>query len=220
MAGGVKIWARCSHLCLHQKKSSTPCKKKHIPYTHTNHITDIDNIVSCLFAQNTSHCRLIYLFNIMKTSSAAVAVMKTSTTEESSMVNRIPPSTTKRRGSQSCSSLQRNRKRPKPEQPMEDVEDQFTKLNPTDPVHGKKIQQRKKALTKGKNTAGYDLYLQKVPKEKRRIRSMNTPSTPDPTLDIPNKRWQGMIRAWYVLWCLCWSPMFGLCAFTYSLLFS
>jgi hypothetical protein len=180
--GESQIWARWF-----SSPSLTACK------AHKNHITDKDNIA----LQPHSP-----LFDIMKTSSVAVNVMKTSTTEENSMVNRIPPSTTKRHGSQSCSSLQRNRKRPKPmeENPMEDGGDQFAKLNPTHPVDEKKIQQRKKALTKGKNTAGYDLYLQQVPKERRRIRSMDTPSTPDPTLDIPNKRWQGLIRAWYVLW--------------------
>jgi hypothetical protein len=26
---------------------------------------------------------------------------------------------------------------------------------------------------------------------------MDTPSTPDHTLDVPNKKWNGMVRAWW-----------------------
>ena len=74
----------------------------------------------------------------------------------------------------------------------------FLKLDPNNPQHAHKIQQRRKAITKGKNTIGYDYYLRAVPKEKRQKRSMVTPSTPDHTLDIPNKKWNGMVRSWYV----------------------
>jgi len=72
----------------------------------------------------------------------------------------------------------------------------FEKLNPADPVHAQRIESRRKAVAKGKNTAGYDAYLQQVPKGQRKPRSMDTPSTPDPTLDISTKRWQGLVRAW------------------------
>mmetsp|Transcript_13248 Transcript_13248/g.15943 ORF Transcript_13248/g.15943 Transcript_13248/m.15943 type:complete len:220 (+) Transcript_13248:2-661(+) len=48
----------------------------------------------------------------------------------------------------------------------------------------------------GKNTVGYDEYTQQVPKHKRRPRCMKHPMTPDHTLDIPTKRWQGLVRAW------------------------
>lgn len=72
----------------------------------------------------------------------------------------------------------------------------FDKLNPDDPVHRNRISAREKAIQKGKNTAGYDAYLQQIPKHQRRPRSMETPSTPDPTLDIPAKRWQGIVKAW------------------------
>lgn len=75
-------------------------------------------------------------------------------------------------------------------------EEQMPKLDPNDPVHANRIQQRRKMIQKGKNTAGYDNYLQQVPKHKRVPRSMVTPSTPDPTLDISTKRWQGQVRAW------------------------
>jgi len=83
-------------------------------------------------------------------------------------------------------------------QKTSDSEPTFDKLNPNDSVHAKRIESRQKMIQKGKNTAGYDCYLQKVPKHQRRARSMDTPSTPDPTLDIPAKRWQGMVKAWRV----------------------
>jgi len=74
----------------------------------------------------------------------------------------------------------------------------FHKLDPKNPQHAHKIQQRRKAIAKGKNTVGYDRYCRSVPKNKRQKRSMITPSTPDHTLDIPNKKWNGMVRSWYV----------------------
>lgn len=80
-------------------------------------------------------------------------------------------------------------------QPME-LEPQFAKLNQSDPAHARRIQQRRKTVAMGKNTLGYAEYTKQVPKQKRRTRSMETPSTPDHTLDIPTKRWQGMIKAW------------------------
>ena len=48
----------------------------------------------------------------------------------------------------------------------------------------------------GKNTAGYDEYCKQVPREKRRLRCLEHPQTPPHTLDIPNRRWQGMVKAW------------------------
>jgi histone RNA hairpin-binding protein len=79
----------------------------------------------------------------------------------------------------------------------------YSKLDPNDPEQAKRMEQRRKTITKGKNTAGYDAYIQQIPKHKRRPRSMETPSTPDPTLDIPNKRWQGLVKAWYVQRVVC-----------------
>jgi len=75
-------------------------------------------------------------------------------------------------------------------------EEEFPKLNQSDPVHARRIQQRRREVAKGKNTIGYDEYIKKVPKHKRRLRSMQHPSTPDHTRDIPNKRWQGLVKAW------------------------
>ncbi|CAB9508753.1 stem-loop binding protein [Seminavis robusta] len=80
-------------------------------------------------------------------------------------------------------------------EPME-LDPIFPKLDQWDPVHGRRIQQRRKAVTIGKNTPGYIAYCKQVPKEQRKPRSMETPPTPDHTLDIPTKRWQGMVKAW------------------------
>lgn len=116
----------------------------------------------------------------------------------------ITPSSTagkKRQGGSDSSgsgsgSVGRNNKRQKVD--IMDLDPIFPTLDQSDPVHARRIQQRRKMVQMGKNTAGYFEYTKKVPKEKRRPRSMDTPSTPDHTLDIPTKRWQGMIKAWYV----------------------
>uniref|UniRef100_A0A7S4EFM2 Histone RNA hairpin-binding protein RNA-binding domain-containing protein n=1 Tax=Pseudo-nitzschia australis TaxID=44445 RepID=A0A7S4EFM2_9STRA len=74
----------------------------------------------------------------------------------------------------------------------------FHKLDPKNPREAHKVNQRQKAITKGKNTIGYDIYCRTIPKDKRQKRSMITPSTPDHTLDIPNKKWNGLMRSWRV----------------------
>jgi hypothetical protein len=73
----------------------------------------------------------------------------------------------------------------------------FDKLNPNE--NAQRILSRYKMILKGKNTVGYTQYTQQVPKQQRRIRSMETPHTPDHTLDIPSKRWLGLVKAWYVV---------------------
>eukprot|EP00934_Nitzschia_sp_Nitz4_P001541 Nitzschia sp. Nitz4//scaffold20_size174350//54226//54957//NITZ4_002091-RA/size174350-snap-gene-0.239-mRNA-1//-1//CDS//3329541776//1541//frame0 len=73
---------------------------------------------------------------------------------------------------------------------------EFGKLDPKDPVQQRRLEQRRKMVTYGKNTVGYTEYLRQVPKSQRKSRSMETPSTPDYTLDMPNKRWAGQVRAW------------------------
>eukprot|EP00536_Pseudo-nitzschia_multiseries_P000136 jgi/Psemu1/178105/e_gw1.3.2.1 len=75
----------------------------------------------------------------------------------------------------------------------------FRKLDAKNPQQAHKIHQRRKAIAKGKNTIGYDVYCRKIPREKRQKRSMITPSTPDHTLDMPNKKWNGLVRSWYVI---------------------
>ena len=107
--------------------------------------------------------------------------------------NLIPPSAKKR--SQKSSEEAANKRR----------RCEFAKLDPV--AHAHRIQQRRKAVEKGKNTVGYDCYRQQVPKAERLL-SMDTPATPDPTLDIPAKRWLGQMKAWYVRCCLFASDYF------------
>jgi len=71
------------------------------------------------------------------------------------------------------------------------------KLDPAIPQESQRAQTRYKMLQKGKNTAGYDEYLKAIPKENR-SKIAEHPTTPDHTLDIPNRRWQGQVKAWYV----------------------
>ena len=72
----------------------------------------------------------------------------------------------------------------------------FNDLDPVNPVHACRIQQRRRMILLGKNTAGYEEYSKQVPRHKRRPRSMKHPATPDYQKDIPNKRWQGLVKAW------------------------
>lgn len=71
-----------------------------------------------------------------------------------------------------------------------------SKLDQSNPEHARRIHQRRKAIMYGKNTAGYEEYTKKVPKHRRKPRNIEYPVTPDHTVDIPNKRWQGLVKAW------------------------
>ncbi|KAL3801843.1 hypothetical protein HJC23_001239 [Cyclotella cryptica] len=70
------------------------------------------------------------------------------------------------------------------------------RLDPTSPTHARRIQQRRRQILFGKNTTGYEEYTKRIPKEKRMRNSMEHPSTPDPTVDMSVKRWQGLVNAW------------------------
>ena len=70
------------------------------------------------------------------------------------------------------------------------------KLDPNDPANKNKIFQRRKQINFGKNTTGYEEYIKKIPKHKRLKRSAECPMTPDYLLDIPTKRFQGLMNAW------------------------
>ncbi|KAL9189355.1 hypothetical protein ACHAXT_009030 [Thalassiosira profunda] len=70
------------------------------------------------------------------------------------------------------------------------------RLDPANPVHAKRLRQRRRQILFGKNTAGYEEYTKKVPRHRRRLRSPDCPATPDHTLDVPAKRWQGLVNAW------------------------
>jgi hypothetical protein len=76
------------------------------------------------------------------------------------------------------------------------MNEDIPKLDPTDPVHAKRIHQRRRQVLFGKNTAGYEEYVKQIPKHKRKQRSLDCPTTPDYTIDIPTKRWQGLMNAW------------------------
>lgn len=74
--------------------------------------------------------------------------------------------------------------------------DDTRKLNPTDPTEARRINQRLRQVLFGKNTVGYEEYIKRVPKHKRKHRSLECPMTPDHRADIPTKRWQGLLNAW------------------------
>lgn len=106
----------------------------------------------------------------------------------------LAPLNQKRRASSlSGGSGRKKAKRPKENPPEAAV---FPKLDLSNPDHARRSQQRLKAVSKGKNTPGYANYTKTIPQESRRLRSMETPMTPDHKADIPNKRWQGMLKAW------------------------
>ena len=71
-------------------------------------------------------------------------------------------------------------------------------LDPSKPEEARRMQQRKRMIEKGKNTIGYTEYLKQIPKEQRKPKSMDHPSTPNYKANIPNRRWLGLVSAWYV----------------------
>uniref|UniRef100_A0A7S2WR92 Histone RNA hairpin-binding protein RNA-binding domain-containing protein n=2 Tax=Eucampia antarctica TaxID=49252 RepID=A0A7S2WR92_9STRA len=77
-------------------------------------------------------------------------------------------------------------------------EEAFDSLDPKKPEEARRMQQRKRTVDKGKNTIGYNEYTKQVPKETRRPKSMHHPRTPDHKVNIPNRRWLGMVSAWRV----------------------
>ena len=60
----------------------------------------------------------------------------------------------------------------------------------------KSIEQRKKMITYGKNTVGYDEYLRRVPRLDRNIRNPDHPQTPDPLKDMSWRRFKGQVSVW------------------------
>ncbi len=56
-----------------------------------------------------------------------------------------------------------------------------------------RLKQRQKQIDYGKNTLGYDRYIQQVPKDKRRRTDIKTP---DIHARISTKRFNGLVRAW------------------------
>ncbi len=76
------------------------------------------------------------------------------------------------------------------------MEAEVPKLDPDNPEHARRIRQRRRQVMFGKNTAGYEEYVKKVPRHKRKFKSLEHPQTPDHLADIPTKRWQGQMNAW------------------------
>lgn len=110
--------------------------------------------------------------------------------DESNGPNRITPPSKKRRFQFGQSSNVEGRQTTR-------LYEHFRQLDPSNPVEAKRIDTRKKQVQKGKNTIGYDLYIQKVPKHNRR-KILEHPSTPDYKADIPNRRWLGQLKAWRI----------------------
>lgn len=79
--------------------------------------------------------------------------------------------------------------------PKSAVDLSMRKLDPSIPLESQRMKTRYKMIEKGKNTVGYDEYNRLVPGNKRR-KIVKHPQTPDHTLDIPNRRWQGLVKAW------------------------
>jgi len=77
-----------------------------------------------------------------------------------------------------------------------ETEIRFPRLDPEKKEHARRIHQRQRMVSYGKNTVGYDEYIKKIPKHKRKPRSLEHPMTPDAGADIPNKRWLGLVKAW------------------------
>ena len=76
------------------------------------------------------------------------------------------------------------------------MEAEVPKLDPNNPEHARRIRQRRRQVLFGKNTAGYEEYVKKVPRHKRKFKSLEHPQTPDHLADMPTKRWQGQLNAW------------------------
>jgi hypothetical protein len=130
------------------------------------------------------------------------SVTASSDTKDREIVNRIPPSTAKKTNEskvkrsfnfQVDNSATASKKHKAALSPLETS---YPPLDSTDPEDIHRMDQRRKQIVKGKNTVGYSEYVKQVPKEQRLARSMATPMTPDASLKIPNKRWNGLVKAW------------------------
>ncbi|KAJ1453445.1 histone RNA hairpin-binding protein, partial [Pelagophyceae sp. CCMP2097] len=56
-----------------------------------------------------------------------------------------------------------------------------------------RLAQRKKEISYGYNTLGYDKYLVAIPKDKRK---RSDPATPDVTIKYSKRQFDGIVRAW------------------------
>ncbi|WIA35866.1 hypothetical protein OEZ86_004250 [Tetradesmus obliquus] len=61
----------------------------------------------------------------------------------------------------------------------------------------KRLMARQQQIDFGKNTLGYERYLQAVPKHKRKLRGKeHDPPTPDITRKMSKRTWDGIVKAW------------------------
>lgn len=88
-----------------------------------------------------------------------------------------------------------NVKRRKLKESTSAQQEEFRVLDESIPKDAARLKTRANMIRKGKNTIGYDEYLKQVKKEDRK-RIPEHPVTPNHTLDIPNRRWQGQVKAW------------------------
>jgi hypothetical protein len=155
-----------------------------------------------LHFSNYSTCTTMGLSSTINPNLSSKGILSAASTRS---YNRSKPVVTKTKRRESTANTITNKKIRFHSSSCVDVTEQesvFHKLDPTVPHQAHKMQQRRKAIAKGKNTVGYDEYCRRVPKDQRQKRSMETPFTPDPTRDIPNKKWNGMVKAWYVGECM------------------
>jgi len=119
-------------------------------------------------------------------------------TNQSKNNKREPPENAKKslndRSSKRQNSNPTPRKAPKPTK----VEEPEEIMDANDPEQAHRIKQRQKTITKGKNTAGYSRYRSMVPLEERKEKSLSTPTSPNPYVQMSAKRWQGCVRAWRI----------------------
>jgi len=62
--------------------------------------------------------------------------------------------------------------------------------------NGNKFETRRRMISYGKNTAGYDEYLARIPRHKRKFYNPDHPRTPDPSQDISWRKFRGQVTAW------------------------
>ena len=60
----------------------------------------------------------------------------------------------------------------------------------------KHLEKRKKMISYGKNTIGYDEYIKQIPKHKRKLHNPDHPRTPDPYENLSWRRFKGQITVW------------------------
>mmetsp|Transcript_19412 Transcript_19412/g.35050 ORF Transcript_19412/g.35050 Transcript_19412/m.35050 type:complete len:152 (-) Transcript_19412:404-859(-) len=78
------------------------------------------------------------------------------------------------------------------------VDSKTTSSKPVEDLTERCLAQRQKQINFGKNTKGYQLYVQKVPKDQRRKKGNRyiDPVTPDIYAPVGKKCFDGLVRCW------------------------